>query len=121
MLKQGPRLEAWNQCQLSINRQLVDTLDRERSKLGGLFDNSSISLTERLAHIRWVEEQFGSSSAEHLQELRQCAFHLRNADEYRDDEVYVGVWLKYATLVSNPEDVFAYMQGHGIGSRSSMY
>ncbi|XP_069125600.1 involucrin-like [Argopecten irradians] len=53
--------------------------------------------------------------------LDSCIRTFNNKPQYKTDQRYVSVWIKYASFCKEPVEIFSYMQKNGIGVQFAMF
>ena len=71
-------------------------------------------------YIAWAEVNAttGGIAIDRKALLERCAIAFRDYREYKDDERYIKVCLKYADACEDPREVFLFMEKKGIGVAS---
>ena len=76
-----------------------------------------------VGYIKWTQEAFvtGGKDARLLQLLEDCAYGLKDDTRYADDVRYLRIWIQYADLVRDPEQIFDYLYDRHIGQNYALF
>ncbi|KAK9825089.1 hypothetical protein WJX74_007567 [Apatococcus lobatus] len=76
-----------------------------------------------LKFIQWTQETYkaGGPQAELISLLERCTRELQSIPKYKSDIRYLRVWIHYANLLPEPQDVFHFLKENGIGQEFALY
>jgi hypothetical protein len=76
-----------------------------------------------VAYIAWTQEAYvtGGKDAQLLQLLESCAYGFKEDARYADDVRYLRVWIQYADMVRDPEQIFDYLYDRHIGQNFALF
>eukprot|EP01050_Picozoa_sp_SAG11_P025079 SAG11_NODE_5546_length_1530_cov_1.257862_1_plen_473_part_10 len=85
-------------------------------------NTSSDPLDIWIRYIKWMQAAFPKGSTELLPVLERCTRECRvHAWQYAQDKRFLKVWIIYADLCSDAEDIFAFMEDNNIGTNFSLF
>ncbi|KAK9786058.1 hypothetical protein WJX73_000032 [Symbiochloris irregularis] len=73
--------------------------------------------------IKWTQTTFksGGHQAQLRPILERCTRELCPIERYKTDSRYLRVWIHYADCLPEPQDVFSFLQTHGIGQDLALF
>lgn len=76
-----------------------------------------------VAYIAWTQEAYvtGGKDAQLLQLLESCAYGFKEDARYANDVRYLRVWIQYADMVRDPEQIFDYLYDRHIGQNYALF
>ena len=76
-----------------------------------------------LPYIAWTQESFVSGGVRSylVPLLEKCTRKFLDVDRYKSDKRYFGIWMTYADMCPEPEDIFAFMRSNGIASNFARF
>lgn len=74
-------------------------------------------------YIKWVEQNFLKGGRDgHIKHLiEQCLAILKDEKKYFDDDRFIDIILKFASMTEKPIEVYDYMYSHSIGCKSAKF
>lgn len=84
-----------------------------------LYDGDDV-LSRWLEYINWIEDTYPElgEQSEMIPVLERCTRTLLN-DQYRDDPRFLGLWLKYAEMCTNPLEIYKHLFNNHVGTMNS--
>jgi hypothetical protein len=120
-LKGGRRVAKLNQVlneskSVALNSELKERKHQEFQERIRNYQGTD-PLSEWLAYIKWTEEVYptGGLQSDTLTLLEKCTLYFKDSPQYKNDERYLDVWLKYADKCNDPTDIFTFLEANGIG------
>ncbi|KAK9866029.1 hypothetical protein WJX84_003204 [Apatococcus fuscideae] len=76
-----------------------------------------------LKFIQWTQEAYkaGGPQAELIGLLERCTRELQGISKYKQDIRYLRVWIHYANLLPEPQDVFHFLKENDIGQDFALF
>jgi len=71
-------------------------------------------------YIRWMQDNFESGNSELLSLYERCAREFTEDHRYKNNEMYLKIWIGYADLLDNPTKVFKFLRTNGIGENLAL-
>eukprot|EP01080_Neovahlkampfia_damariscottae_P012466 gene12466-6216_t len=70
-----------------------------------------------LEYIRWIEDNYPSlgEQSDIIPVIERCTREFIENEKYKNDSMYLNLWLKYADLCSDPVDIYPYLYQHQVG------
>ncbi|XP_061184986.1 mitotic checkpoint serine/threonine-protein kinase BUB1-like [Saccostrea echinata] len=74
-------------------------------------------------YVLWTEQAFpkGGNESPLWQLLERCIREFNEKDVYKNDQRYVDIWIRYANLSSESDEIFKFMHDQGIGTELSCF
>ena len=74
-------------------------------------------------YLKWYQTALPATSkqSETVPLLERCTSELFNLPQYKSDVRMLRIWIQYADLVKEPEDIFRFLQVHGIGQEFALF
>ncbi|XP_064601277.1 mitotic checkpoint serine/threonine-protein kinase BUB1-like [Liolophura sinensis] len=68
-------------------------------------------------YIKWTEENYpkGGKDGHMMSLLEKCVIVFKEEEKYKNDQRYLEVWIKFASLSSDPLEAYAFLYDQGIG------
>lgn len=123
-LKQGRKSKAL--AQYAVADQCAADLDTKRKEWEAALRESADGadpLAAWVGYIKWTQEAFlvGGKNAKLMQLLEDCAHGFKDDSRYAEDIRYLRVWIQYADLVRDPEQIFEYLYDRRIGQNYALF
>jgi hypothetical protein len=85
-------------------------------------NGGSDPLTVWREYIAWAELNSAATDVaiDTTNLLERCVVQFRQFPEYKNDARYVKIALKYASLIADPFEIYAFLEEWGIGSTSAL-
>ena len=73
--------------------------------------------------IKWTQEEYpkGGKDAQLLSLVERCAHTFKDDGRYADDIFYLRVWIMYADLIRDAEQIFDYLYDRHIGQTHALF
>ncbi|XP_056006228.1 mitotic checkpoint serine/threonine-protein kinase BUB1-like isoform X2 [Ostrea edulis] len=75
------------------------------------------------SYVLWTEQAFpkGGNESPLWQLLERCIREFNETNMYKNDRRYVDIWIRYANLSTESEEIFKFMHDQGIGIELSCF
>ena len=75
------------------------------------------------SYIKWAQEMYpkGGKGAQLLSLVERCAHTFKDDSRYVDDIYYLRVWILYADLIRDAEQIFDYLFDRHIGQKHALF
>jgi hypothetical protein len=91
------------------------------SAVSQAWTDPSSHLERWVGYLKWAQRQPPGAGVDTLVLLERCTRTFADQRSVRDQRKYLRVWINYADLCSDPENVFAYMWSHKIGIHHALF
>ena len=103
-------------AQASFERQIDsffnrDAFNRDNSELLDIYVN----------YFKFTRAEYPSNQQIALKVLEKCTLHLKDDEALKNDVRFVKLWIEYADMVPQPNDVFSFMNSNKIGSTIALF
>ena len=130
-LKQGRNTQVLNKT-LSVHAQNpTASLETRRQKIRQRFeqalksaDTSADPIQIWQDYCRWILDEYpeGDSWRSELHPvIERMMDKFKDDERYKDDGRYVRMWIRYADLMPNTEEVLSFMRVKGIGQKAALF
>nr|CCA15341.1 serine/threonine protein kinase putative [Albugo laibachii Nc14] len=78
-------------------------------------------LRKWIQYLQWLNDKLPTERHRIISTLKKCTLSLQRCPDYLNDVRYIRLWIQYADMVSNPNDIFKYLYKNDIGEQVSLF